>query len=38
VSVADFGLVGDLARTYGRIEELRWRLRYRSDHRELLSR
>jgi hypothetical protein len=29
--VADYDLIGDLAMTYGRIEELRWRLRYRSE-------
>jgi hypothetical protein len=29
---ADYELVADLATAYGRIEELRWRLRYRSDH------
>jgi hypothetical protein len=28
--VADYDLIGDLATTYGRIEELRWRLRNRS--------
>jgi hypothetical protein len=32
--VADYGLIGDLAFSYGRIEELRWRLRYRSEHPE----
>jgi len=30
--VADYGLIGDLATTYGRIEELRWRLRHRSEN------
>ena len=30
--VADYKLVADLAVTYGRIEELRWRLRYRSEN------
>lgn len=29
--VADYELIADLAATYGRIEELRWRLRYRSE-------
>jgi len=29
--MADHELVGDLAITYGRIEELRWRLRFRSE-------
>ncbi len=32
--VADYELTGDLARSYGRIEELRWRLRYRTEHRD----
>ena len=31
--LADFDLVGDLAITYGRLEELRWRLRARSELR-----
>jgi hypothetical protein len=31
--LADYELVGDLAITYGRIEELRWRLRARSEMR-----
>lgn len=31
--VADYELVSDLATTYGKIEELRWRLRLRSEHR-----
>jgi hypothetical protein len=30
--IADYDLTGGLAYTYGRIEELRWRLRYRSEH------
>ena len=30
--VADYELISDLAVTYGRIEELRWRLRYRSEN------
>src|SRR6266540_686679 len=30
--VADYDLIGDLAMTYGRIEELRWRLRHRSEN------
>jgi hypothetical protein len=33
--LADFDLVGDLAITYGRLEELRWRLRARSELRTL---
>jgi hypothetical protein len=31
--VADYKLIADLATAYGRIEELRWRLRYRTEHR-----
>jgi hypothetical protein len=31
--VADYELIADLATAYGRIEELRWRLRYRTEHR-----
>jgi hypothetical protein len=31
--VAEYELVADLATAYGRIEELRWRLRYRTEHR-----
>jgi len=30
--VADYELIGSLAITYGRIEELRWRPRYRTEH------
>jgi len=30
--VADYGLISDLATTYGRLEELRRRLRYRTEH------
>lgn len=30
--VEDYDLIADLARAYGRIEELRWRLRYRTEH------
>jgi hypothetical protein len=30
--VADYELIAKLATTYGRIEELRWRIRYRTDH------
>jgi hypothetical protein len=30
--VADYKLIADLATTYGRIEELRWRVRYRTEH------
>jgi hypothetical protein len=32
--VPDYKLTGDLAFTYGRIEELRWRLRYRTEHHD----
>jgi hypothetical protein len=32
--VADFKLTADLAVAYGRIEELRWRLRFRTAHRD----
>ena len=31
---ADYELVADLAFTYGRLEELRWRLRVRTEQRE----
>jgi hypothetical protein len=31
--VADYKLIADLATAYGRIDELRWRLRYRTEHR-----
>jgi hypothetical protein len=31
--VSDYKLIADLATAYGRIEELRWRLRYRTEHR-----
>jgi hypothetical protein len=31
--LADYGLTSDLSVTYGRIEELRWRLRFRSSQR-----
>lgn len=30
--VADYDLISKLATTYGRLEELRWRLRFRSEH------
>jgi hypothetical protein len=29
--IADYQLIADLATTYGRIEELRWRIRYRTE-------
>jgi hypothetical protein len=32
--IADYELTGSLAFTYGRIEELRWRLRLRTEHRD----
>jgi hypothetical protein len=31
--IADYQLIADLATAYGRIEELRWRVRYRTEHR-----
>lgn len=34
--VADFKLIADLSVTYGRLEELRWRLRYRTEHHSAL--
>jgi membrane protein implicated in regulation of membrane protease activity len=34
--VADYGLIAELATAYGRIEELRWRLRYRTEHQSTL--
>jgi hypothetical protein len=34
--VADYGLIADLATAYGRIEELRWRLRFRTEHMSTL--
>jgi hypothetical protein len=30
--IADYRLIANLATTYGRIEELRWRVRYRTEH------
>ena len=33
--VADYELVSDLATFYGRIEEPRWRIRYRGEHRTI---
>lgn len=30
--IADYELIANLATTYGRIEELRWRLRHRTEH------
>jgi hypothetical protein len=35
--VADYDLIGDLATTYGRIEELRWRLRHRSESIDVVA-
>jgi hypothetical protein len=34
--VADYELIADLATVYGRIEELRWRLRFRTEHTSAL--
>jgi hypothetical protein len=34
--VADFKFIADLSVTYGRLEELRWRLRYRTEHHSVL--
>jgi hypothetical protein len=33
---ADYQLVADLAAFYGRLEELRWRIRYRTEHQSVM--